>query len=149
MVCFAILQAECGGSMATLSMDLRQRIIEAYDAGEGTRQEIAQRFRVSLGMVKKLLQQRRATGDIAARHRLAGRKPKITAAHRERLAVLVRQRSDRTLEELRDGLGLDCSLVAIHYALNAMDLSLKKRRCIPPSSTAPMSSSSARPGKTK
>lgn len=35
-----------------------------YDTKEGTRQEIADRFRVSLGMVKKLLLQRRKAGDI-------------------------------------------------------------------------------------
>ena len=45
--------------MRTLSLDLRERILTAYDAKEGTREEIAARFRVSLGMVKKLLQQRR------------------------------------------------------------------------------------------
>ena len=44
--------------MATLALDLRQRIVSAYDQGEGTRDEIVQCFRVSLGMVKKLLQQR-------------------------------------------------------------------------------------------
>ena len=63
--------------MRTLSLDLRQRILDSYDNDEGTRAEIAQRFRVSLGMVKKLLQQRRHTGDIAPRHHLAGRKPMI------------------------------------------------------------------------
>jgi hypothetical protein len=32
-------------------------------------------------MVKKLLQQRRRTGDIAPRQHFAGRKPMIVAAH--------------------------------------------------------------------
>ena len=50
----------------TTSLDLRERILGTYDAGEGTREDVARRFRVSLGMVKKLLQQRRHTGDIAA-----------------------------------------------------------------------------------
>ena len=35
--------------MKTLSVDLRERILAAYDAEEGTRDEIALRFRVSLG----------------------------------------------------------------------------------------------------
>ena len=48
--------------MATLSLDLRERILRAYDKGQGTRDEIAKRFDVSLGMVKKLQQQRRDTG---------------------------------------------------------------------------------------
>jgi len=45
--------------MKTLSVDLRERILASYDAREGTREETADRYRVSLGMVKKLLQQRR------------------------------------------------------------------------------------------
>ena len=61
--------------MRTLSLDLPQRILDSYDKAEGTRAEMAQRFRVSLGMVKKLLQQRRRTGDIAPRHHLAGASP--------------------------------------------------------------------------
>ena len=48
--------------MRTLSLDLRERILASYDQKEGTREEIAHRYRVSLGMVKKLLQQRRRTG---------------------------------------------------------------------------------------
>lgn len=132
--------------MATFSMDLRERILDSYDAGEGTRREIAERFRVSLGMVKKLLQQRRNTGDIASRHNRAGRKPKITPDHRQRLAELVRQSPDMTLEELRGALGLECSLPAIHYVLESMGLPLKKRRSIRPSKTGPMCASDARHG---
>ena len=66
-------------SMATFSLDWRERIGSAHDQDEGTRDEIAQRFRVPLGMVKKLLQQRRKTGCIKARHHLAGRKKLIVA----------------------------------------------------------------------
>ena len=52
-------------------------ILAVYDAGEDTREDIARRFRVSLCMVRKLIQQRRHTGDIAPRHPRAGRKPMI------------------------------------------------------------------------
>jgi transposase len=117
--------------MATLSNDLRERIVAAYDRGDGTRQQIADRYAVSLGMVKKLLQQRRKTGDIAPRHWNSGRKPKITAKHSRKLRRLVREEPDRTLEELRDALGVPCTPQAIHYALERMDLPLKKRRCRP------------------
>jgi transposase len=42
-----------------ITLDLRLRILASYDQNEGTRTEMAHRFRVSLGMVKKLVQQRR------------------------------------------------------------------------------------------
>jgi len=39
--------------MKTLSLDLRERIVAADDAGNDTRETVASRFRVSVGMVKK------------------------------------------------------------------------------------------------
>jgi len=114
--------------MATLSVDLRERIVSAYDKGEGTRDEIARRFRVSLGMVKKLLQQRSKTGCIKPRHHLAGRKKRIVAEHRMAIRQHLKRKPDMTLAELRDALGLDCTLPAIHYVLVDMGMTYKKRR---------------------
>jgi len=119
--------------MATLSQDLRERIVAAYDRGDSTRQQVADRYNVSLGMVKKLLQQRRRTGDIAPRHRYSGAKPKITFRHQQRLRLLVRDHPDMTLEELREAIDISCTPQAIHYALERMGLSLKKRRFAQPS----------------
>lgn len=112
--------------MNTLSLDLRQRVLASYDAGEGTRQEIADRFCVSLGMVKKLLAQRKRTGDIAPRHGHSGRKPFITKEHRGEMKALIGRQPDITLWEIRESLALDCSLPAIHYVLKDMGMSFKK-----------------------
>jgi len=120
----------------TTSLDLRERILAAYDAGEGTREGIARRFRVSLGMVKKLLAQRRHTGSIAPRHHLAGRKPRMVATHQRQRRALLGEKPDLTLKELRRGLGLECSLQAIHVVLGKMGLTYKKRRSERPNKTA-------------
>jgi transposase len=120
----------------TTSLDLRQRILAAYDAGEGSRSDVARRFRVSLGLVKKLLQQRRRTGDIAPRHRFSGRKPTILATHRQQLRALLAQKNDLTLQELRAATGLPCSVQAIHVVLGKMGLTYKKRLSAPASKTA-------------
>lgn len=125
--------------MRTLSLDLRQRILDSYDKDEGTRDEIARRFRVSLGMVKKLLQQRRRTGDIAPRHRFAGRKPMIVATHRRQIRSFLAKKNDLTLRELRGALGLRCSVQALHVVLRKMELTYKKRRSMPVNRTAPTS----------
>ena len=122
--------------MRTLSLDLRQRILDSYDHDEGSRADIAHRFRVSLGMVKKLLQQRRRTGDIAARHRFAGRKPMIVATHRSQMRSLLAKKNDLTLKELRQAVGLQCSLQAIHVVLGKMGLTYKKRHSVPANRTA-------------
>lgn len=113
--------------MATISMDLRQRILKAYDRGDVTREQVASRFEVSLGMVKKLLQQRRHSGDIAPRHHRSGRKPIIIDHHRRELRLLLAKQSDLTLEEIKVRLGLECTIQAIHYVLAGMGLTYKKR----------------------
>jgi transposase len=120
----------------TISVDLRERILASYDNDEGTRPEIANRYRVSLGLVKKLLQQRRRTGDIAPRHRFSGRRPKIQPGHHRQMRALLVKKPDMTLEELRDAISLDCTLPAIHYVLEKMGLTFKKRRSGPASKTA-------------
>jgi transposase len=60
--------------MKPISTDLRIRIVEAYGAGEGTRQEIADLFKVSLTMVKKLLAQRKKHGSLEPLNHRCGRK---------------------------------------------------------------------------
>jgi transposase len=132
--------------MQTLSMDLRERILTSYDKGEGTRDQVAHRFRVSLGMVKKLLQQRRRTGDIAPRHHFAGRKPLLVAAHRGQIRALLAKKSDLTLKELRKAMELKCSLQAIHVVLGKMGLTYKKRRSGPASKIGRTLRVRAKPG---
>ena len=110
----------------TLSLDLRQRILACCEEAELTRQQIADRYRVSLGMVKKLLAQRKKTGAIAARHRYSGRKPLFSAAHRRHLGQLIDGQPDITLAEMREALELNCTLPAIYYVLREMNLTYKK-----------------------
>src|SRR5262245_52396096 len=122
--------------MRTTSSDLRLRILAAYDQGQDTREQVARRFEVSLGLVKKLLQQRRRTGDLAPRHRFSGRKPTILPSHQGQMRRLLADQPDMTLPELRQATGLRCTLPAIHYALKKMDLTYKKRRSAPANKTA-------------
>src|ERR1700675_2950461 len=125
--------------MRTLSLDLRERIVGSYDNAEGTREQVAARYRVSLGMVKKLLQQRRRTGDIAPRHHHSGRRPLIVTAHHRQIHTLLGKKPDLTLKELRAALELECSLPAIHYALVALGLTYKKRHSAPVNRAGPTS----------
>jgi transposase len=126
--------------MRTLSMDLRERILTSYDRKEGTRLDIAARYRVSLGMVKKLLQQRRRTGDIRPRHYRSGRKPTILPGHQQQMGALLARKPDLTLKELRQAVALHCTLPAIHYALQRLGLTYKKRHSMPVSKTGRTSS---------
>lgn len=112
--------------MKTLSLDLRERILASYDAGKGTRQEIADRYDVSLGMVKKLLFRRKQAGEIGSWYTHCGRKPYFTDELRGQIKNLIRMQKDITLEEIRETLKLNCSLPAIHYVLRDLDMTFKK-----------------------
>ena len=47
------------------SMDLRERVAAAIDAGEGSQRQVAKRFRVSVSFVTRLVQRRRDAGTLA------------------------------------------------------------------------------------
>jgi len=125
--------------MKTISLDLRQRIVATYDERKWTQEEVAKRFRVSLGMVKKLLQQRRRTGEIEARHRFSGRKARLLPERGKELKGLVAKEPDITLAEIKGRLGLACTIPAIHQVLVKLGLTYKKRRSMRPSKTDPTS----------
>ena len=129
--------------MKTTSMDLRRRIVETYDEGKWTQEEVAKRFRVSVGMVKKLLQQRRRTGEIGARHRFSGRKARLLPERGQELKALVAKHPDLTLAEIKARLSLACTIPAIHQVLAKLGLTYKKRLSMRPNKTGRMS---PRPG---
>ncbi len=60
--------------MKAYSTDLRERVVAACDAGGATREQVAERFAVSVPWIRKLLRQQRETGSIAPRPR-GGRAP--------------------------------------------------------------------------
>lgn len=111
--------------------------METYDEGKWTQKEVAQRFRVSLGMVKKVLWQRSRTGEIEARHRFSGRKARLLPEHGKEMKKLVAKEPDLTLREIKERLELDCTIGAIHWGLARLGLTYKKRHSMRPSETVP------------
>jgi len=113
--------------MKTYSMDLRERVLAACDARDGTKGEIARRFGVSESWVYFLLRRRRDSGQIVSWDYRAGRKAVFEGRRLQRLKALVEQHPDATLSELRDLSGQDCSLMAVHRALERLGATRKKR----------------------
>jgi transposase len=130
------------------SDDLRRRILEALERGEGTELELAVRFRVSYGYVKKIRRQQLRTGQMARQPHHPGRKPKFTEPMRERLRDWLRRQPDLTLAELQDKLSqqaqLKVSLLSLWMALRKMGLRLKKSRSMPANETRKLISSGAK-----
>src|SRR4051794_35089091 len=113
--------------MRPYSMDLRQRVAVTLDEHEGSQRQIAGRFRVSLSFVARLLRRRRQTGSLDPKPHGGGHPPALQGADLERLRQLVQQQPDATLEELRQRLGVACSLAALCRALKTLDLPRKKK----------------------
>ena len=107
--------------MRAYSMDLRKRVFADCDAGLRTKQ-VADKYGVSRSWVRRLKQRRRENNEIGPRPN--GRRPRLI--DRERLAALVQTQPDATLVELRQRLGLKCSLSAICKALQALKITFKK-----------------------
>src|SRR3954451_15389461 len=114
--------------MKAYSTDLRQRVIAAYDAREGTQDQVAVRFSVSVSWVRKLLRQRRDTGSIAPRPHGGGRAPAFDGPGSARLREAVRADDDATLEELGRATGVGCSVPAVCRALKRLGITRKKSR---------------------
>jgi transposase len=127
--------------MKAYSMDLRERVVAACDAGRESRTEIAKRFNVSTAWIRRLLQRRRQRGEYGPSTTKRGRKPIFDGPLRERLEALIAEQPDVTLAELRDRTGVDCTLAAICKTLQRLGYRRKKRRFGPLSKIGPMSSS--------
>jgi transposase len=112
--------------MRAYSNDLRERIVAAVQRGELSIRQIAHLFSVSLSCVVRLLQRQRRTGSVQPKPH-PGAPRKLDAAADARLLELVREQPDATLAELRDRLGVPCSLMTIARALQRHQITRKKK----------------------
>src|SRR4051812_3301926 len=113
--------------MTPYSQDLRQRIVDTIQRGEGTIRQVADRFLVSISFVTRLLHLYRGTGAVEPRPHGGGNPAVLTPEDLERLREFIRQRPDATLEECRAHLGASCSLMTISRALSRLGLPRKKK----------------------
>jgi transposase len=135
------------------SADLRSRVLAGIDGGMPAK-AVAERFRVSVSYIYKVLGRRAATGEVEARPQRNHQGLKL-AAHHDAIKAEVAQRPDVTLNELRAWLlathGMAASLGLMHRTLARLGLTLKKSRCGPKSRTDPSLSGSVpsgAPGRT-
>ena len=121
--------------MNASSMDLRDRVVTAYDGGEGSQATPARRFRVGVSWIGNLLRRRRQAGSIAPKPHGGGRAPAIAGEAADRLRASLQADPDATPSELRDAAGLACSVPAVYRALGRLGITRKKSRNGPPSRT--------------
>ncbi len=79
--------------MAAYSIDLRQKILSAWQNKEGTERELAKRFKVSLSFLRDFLRRYRETNEIAARTEGGARRSKLKGKEEELLKIIVTEHS--------------------------------------------------------
>lgn len=110
--------------------DLRRKFLFAYDQGEETLEELADRFLVSVGWAKKISAQRNRTGQAERVRHQPGRKWRAGAEAQRRVMDWVASKPDLTLAQLQAKLhgevGISLSLGRIWHLLKKLGLRLKK-----------------------
>ena len=122
------------------SDDLRRKVLEAHVRGEGTLEDLAERFSVSFAWTAKISASFTRTGKM---ERPPGRKPgrtsKITPEIEKFLKKAVSDQPDATLGELQLRLlqeqELGASIGLIWSVVERLGLRLKKKLYTPPSRT--------------
>jgi transposase len=136
--------------MKALSLDLRQRILTALQAGQ-PRAVIADRFAVSESSVYRLQRQWKNEGNLTPKKR-PGRPPAVPPKDQAALQALLTQQKeehqDPTLASLAHAwhqrTGKRIGIATLHRALRGMGKSFKKSAASPRKGTRPSALPSAR-----
>jgi len=122
-----------------LGNDLRRKLLLAFDQGEGSLQELADRFLVSVGWAKKISAARNRTGQAERVPHHPGRKPRLSPEQKQLLVTWLSVHPDLTLAELQAKLqseqGITMGLPRIWRALRQLNVRLKKSHSTLPSAT--------------
>ena len=117
--------------MAAYSLDLRQKILSAWENKENTQSDLAKRFKVSLSFVRDLLRRYRETNEIAAKPQGGDRRSKIKGKNEELLKTIVKEQNDIYLREIKETLqetkGMQVSVSSLSRTLKRLDLGRKKK----------------------
>jgi transposase len=109
------------------SDDLRRKLLDAHDRGQGTLSQLAQQFGVSRGWAWKISAQRKASGQVERKQFTPGPKSRLDRAV---LAAIVTSQPDATLPEIQAELERRSQLrlctVYLWRVLGKMGFRLKK-----------------------
>lgn len=123
---------------APYSDDLRERVVGAYLSGLGTYGEVGDRFSVGEATVNRWVNRFRRTRSVSPDPMGGDRHSKLDEAGRDLVRQLVEEQPDITRQELVAELAthdLPVSTSCVQRALEALELTRKKRRSMLPSAT--------------
>lgn len=112
------------------SLDLRKKIVEAYETGKTSIRKVAKQFMVNPKTVERLVKQNRERGNLEAK-KAGNPTPSQLEAHKELVIATVEANSDWTLaqycEEIGEKTGVHVTTGAMCRYLKKQNLTLKKR----------------------
>jgi transposase len=114
-----------GFLMRAIPVPARERILQLYEEGKGTR-EIAEFFGFCVAALRRVRQQFKERGSVDPQTHLCGRKTLLTSRRQVRLQRLVTARPDATLAELGAGLDRPFGTSTVDLWLRKLGMSFKK-----------------------
>ena len=112
---------------AAYSMDLRQRILSAWKAKEGSQTKLAERFKVSLTFMRNFLKRYRETKEIAAKPQGGDQRSKVRGKDLEFLQEIVSKQNDIYLREIQTELKEKCK---IEVSTSSLCRTLKRQKLV-------------------
>jgi transposase len=109
-----------------LSIDLRERIIEAIDEKDLSKAEVIRIFNISRTGLDYLLFHYKETGSLNPKPHGGGRPSKFNDVDIEKIKKFIEKRPDATLEEILEYTGKDASLTSLYRTLKKIGYRLKK-----------------------
>lgn len=111
--------------MSIASPEIRKIAVEAYLSGKATQQQLADILGFHRTAIVRWVREYKKAGTLAPRVR--GHMTKaFSDEEKERLAIMVEDKPDLTLEEIREAFSKNCSLVAVHRELKRLGFRYKK-----------------------
>lgn len=112
--------------MTIADRNIRKIAVEAYLSGKATQQQLADIFSVHRTSISRWVREYKKEGRIDPKTR--GHMPKaFSPIESERLAAMIKDKPDMTLEEIKEAFAKDCSLMAIHRELKRHGFRYKKK----------------------
>jgi len=112
-------------------LEMRTRVVAAYEAGAETLLEIAETFQIGVATVNRWWSRYLKTGSVARLPPGGGMKPKVDQSGERALRGWLKEQADLTLEELieryRKHYGVSVGMASMCRTLQRLGLNRKKR----------------------
>ncbi len=122
------------------SIDLRKKVVAAYQNNEGSMRRLAKRFKVSFSFVANLIARVKQTGQVAPKPHGGGNLSSVKVQGETFLSKLIENQPDLILEEIRDEYNEHFEPVSrstIDRTLTRLNLTRKKKTLFDPRKNTP------------